>query len=179
MGASTPTDSGSFSYSRFQITVVLKTLVDLTENDCNSDFNDNALAQAQETDERLHQVRKWIRSKRVPKNDELQELPRLGWQMFNQLSSLHIKNNEFCRKFEPLDGNLPLLQRIVPHSMVPENLTALHSSKTAGHLGTHKVIEKVCQRFYWPGFKEDGKQFIQCCDVCKKRLKPQRLTVIP
>ena len=151
-----------------------KASVDPTENDCNSDFNDNALAQAQETDESLHQVRKWIRSKRVPKNHELQVLPRLGWQMFNQLSSLHIKNNVLCRKFEPLDGRLPFLQRIVPHSMVPEILTALHSSKTAGHLGTHKVIEKVRQRFYWPDFKEDVKQFIQCCDVCQKKSGPPK-----
>ena len=94
--------------------------------------------------------------------------------MFNQLSSLHIKNNVLCRKFEPHDGNLLFLQRIVPHSMVPEILTALHSSKTAGHLGTHKVNEKMRQSFYWPGFKEDVKQFIQCCDVCQKKSGPSK-----
>ena len=163
-----------FRTSPVHITVFLKTPVDPKENDCNSDFNDNALVQAQEADESLHQVRKWIRQSRVPRNDELQGLPRLGWQMFNQLTSLHIKNNVLCRKFEPLDGNLPFLQRIIPRSMVPEILTALHSSKTAGHLGTHKVIEKVRQRFYWPGFKEDVKQFIQCCDVCQKKSGPPK-----
>ena len=88
-----------FRTSPVQFTVFLKASVDPTENDCNSDFNDNALAQAQEADERLYQVRKWIRSERVPKNDELQGLPRLGWQMFNQISSLHIKNNVLCQKF--------------------------------------------------------------------------------
>ena len=55
------------------------------------------------TTEALDQVREWIRDKRVPKNDKLQGLPRLGWQMFNQVSSLHIHNNLLCRKFEPLD----------------------------------------------------------------------------
>ena len=163
-----------FRTSRVQITVFLKASVDPTENDCNSVFNDNALAQAQEADESLHQVRKWLRSKRVLKNDELQIFSRLGRQMFKQLSSLHIKNNVLCRKFEPLDGNLPFLQRIVPHSMVPEILTVLHSFKTAGHLGTHKVIEKVRQGFYWPGFKEDVKQFIQSCDVCQKKSGPPK-----
>ena len=93
--------------------------------------------------------------------------------MFNQVSSLHIKNIVLCRKFEPLDGNLPFLQRIVPRSMVPEVLTTLHSSKTAGDLGTHKVIEKVPQRFYWPGFEDDVKQLIQCFDVRQKNLEPQ------
>ena len=158
-----------FRISPVQITVFLKASVDHTENDFNSDFNDNALAKAQEADESFHQVWTWIRSKRVPKNDELEGLPRLEWQMFNQVSSLHIKNNVLCRKFEPLDGNLPYLQRIVPRSMVPEVLTALHSSKTAGHLGTQKVIEKMRQRFYRPGFKDDVKQFVQCCDICQKK----------
>ena len=92
-----------FRTSPVQITVFLKDSVGPTENDCNSDFKDNALAQAQEADESLHQVRKWIRNKRVRKNDELQGLPRLGWQMINQVSSLHIKNNVLCGKFEPFD----------------------------------------------------------------------------
>ena len=163
-----------FRNSPVQITVFLKASVDPTENNCNSDFNDNALAQAQETDESLHQVRKWIRNNRVPRSDERQGLLRLGWQMFNQLSSLHNKNNVLCRKFEPLDGSLPLLQRIVPRFMVPELLATLHSSKTAGHLGTHRVIEKVRQRFYSPGFKDGVKQFTQCCDICQEKTGPPK-----
>ena len=94
--------------------------------------------------------------------------------MFNQLLSLHIKNNVLCRKFDPLDGNLPFLQKIFPRSMVPEFLTASHISKTAGHLGTHKVIEKVRQRFFWPGVKDDVEQFIQCCDICQKKSGPPK-----
>ena len=43
-----------------QITVFLKAPVDPTENNCNPVFKDNALAQAQETDESLNRVRKWV-----------------------------------------------------------------------------------------------------------------------
>ena len=53
-------------------------------------------------------------------------------------------------------------------------MTALHSSKTAGHFGTHKVIEKVRQRFYRPGFKDDVKHIIQCCDICQKESGPPK-----
>ena len=179
MGASMPTDSGSSSYLPCSNHRFLKASVGPTEDNGNSDFNDNALAQAEENDESLHQVRKWTRNKRAAKIDELQGLPRLGWQIFNQVSSLHIKNNVLCRKFKPLDGKLPFLQWIVPRSMVPEILTALHSSEAAGHLGMHKVIEKQRQRFYWPGFKEDVKQFIQCCDVCRNKSGPQKPTALP
>ena len=93
--------------------------------------------------------------------------------MFNRESSLHIQNNVLCRKFEPLDGSVPFLQRNVPRSLFSRNVTALHSSKTAGHLGTHKVID-VRQRFYWLGFEEDVKQFLQCCDICQKKSGPPK-----
>ena len=34
---------------------------------------------------------------------------------------------------------------------------------------TYKTIEKIRQRYYWPGFKEDVKKHIRCCDRCQKR----------
>ena len=179
MGASTPTNSGIFSYFPCSNYRFFKASVDPTENDCNSDFNDNALAQAQEADESLYQVRKRIRNKGLPKNDELQALPRLGWQRLNQVSSLHIKNNVFCRKFEQLEGKFPFMQRIVPRSMVPEVLTALHSSKTAGHLGTHKVIEKVRLRFYWLDLRKTSSNSSNVAMSVRSNLDPQRPTVIP
>ena len=136
-----------FGTSSVQITVYLKASLGPKEDNCHSDFNDNALAQAQENDESLHQVRKRIRNKCVPTIVKLQGHSRLGWQMFNQLSTLTQKN-VICRKFEQLDGNLPFLQWFVPRSMVPESLTTLPSSKATGRLGANKVIEKMRKRFY-------------------------------
>ena len=75
MGARPRTDSGSFSNFYNQITVYLKVSVGPEEANCHSNFNDNALAQAQENDESLNQDLKWIRNKRVPKKDDLQGLP--------------------------------------------------------------------------------------------------------
>ena len=95
--------------------------------------------------------------------------------MYNQLSSLHLHNDILCRKFEPNDGSAPFLQQIIPHVIIPEVLESLHGSSKAGHLGTHKVIEKVRQRFYWPGFKEDVKLFIRCCDTCHKETSSNEL----
>ena len=137
------------------------------ENETNSKF-----AQAQEADESLHHVRRWGREKVIPTQNALQGLPLLAWQMYNQLGSLYIQERILCRKFEPTNGRLAYLQQIVPPSLVTEVITSLHNSVTAGHLGAYKTLEKIRQRYYWPGFKTDVKHRILRCDRCHTRSGP-------
>ena len=92
-------------------------------------------AQAQEADESLKHVRRWVGQKLFPTQTDLQGLPRLAWQMYNQLGSLYIQNGILCRKFEPTNGRLAYLQQIVPPSLVTEIITSLHNSLTAGTFG--------------------------------------------
>ena len=63
-------------------------------------------AQAQEAEESLKHVRRWNRQKIIPTQNELQGLPRLAWQLYNQLGSLFIQDGFFCREFEPMYGRL-------------------------------------------------------------------------
>ena len=129
-------------------------------------------AQEQEADESLKHVRHWVRQKIIPTQNDFQGLPRLAWQMYNQLSSQYIQDGILCRKFEPTNGHLAYLQEIVPPSLVTEIITSLHISLTAGHLGAYKTLEKIRQRYYWPGFKTDVKHHILRCDKCQKRSGP-------
>ena len=92
-------------------------------------------AQAKEADESLKHVRHWVRQKIIPTQNDLQGLPRLAWQMYNQLGSLYLQDGIRCRKFEPTNGRLAYLQQIVPPSLVTEVSTSLHNSLTPGHLG--------------------------------------------
>ena len=114
----------------------------------------------------------WVKEKIIPTQNDLQGLPRLAWQMYNQLSSLYIQDGILCRKFEPTNGCLVYLQQIVPPSLVTEVIHSLHNSLTAGHLGAYKTPEKIRQRYYWPGFKTDVKHHILRCDKCQKRSGP-------
>ena len=134
------------------------------ENEPTSKF-----AQAQEDDESLKHVRLWVRQKIIPTQNDLQGLPRLAWQMYNQLSSLYTQNGILCRKFEPTRGRSAYLQQIVAASLVTEIITSLHNSLTAGHLGASKTLKKIRQRYHWPGFKTDVKHHIFRCDKCQKR----------
>ena len=92
--------------------------------------------------------------------------------MYNQLGSLYLQDGILCRRFEPTNGRLAYLQQIVPPSLVTEIITSLHNSLTAGHLGAYKTLEKIRQRYYWPGFKTDVKHHILRCDKCQKRSGP-------
>ena len=111
------------------------------ENETNSKF-----AHAQEADESLKDVRCWVRQKVIPTQIDLQGLPHLAWQMYNQLGSLYIQDGIICRKFEPTNGRSAYLQQIVLPSLVTEIITSLHNSVTAGNLAAYKTLEKICQR---------------------------------
>ena len=101
----------------------------------------SALVQAQRQDEALSKLIEWIEKGKVPTSQELQGLPRLAWQLNNQLRSLQLLDGISCRKFETA-VNQVVLQQIVPLSMTQEILSACHSSPTAGHLGVAKTAGK-------------------------------------
>ena len=130
------------------------------------------IAQAQEADESLKHVRRWVRQKIIPTQNDLQGLPQLAWQMYNQLRSLYIRNGILLWQFEPMNGRLAYLQQIVPPSPVTEVITSLHNSVTGGHLGAYKNLEKNRQLYYRPGFKTDVKHHILRCDKLQNRSGP-------
>ena len=132
----------------------------------------NPLVKAQQVDKSLTPVREWIRRGNTPRHNELQGLYSLVRQKYNQLASLYFHEDVICQENEPLDGSEPYLQQIIPLASVSEIITTSHNSATAGYLGTYKTIQKIRQRYYWPGFKEDVKKHIPCCDRCQKQAGP-------
>ena len=75
-----------------------------------------ALAQEQRQDEALSKPIQWIEKGKVATSHFLQGLPRLAWQLNNQLKSLQLLDGILCIKFETAD-NQDVLHQIVPPSM--------------------------------------------------------------
>ena len=75
-----------------------------------------ALAQEQIQDEALSKPIQWIEKRKVPTSQDLQGLPRLAWQLNNQLKSLQLLDEILCIKIETAD-NQDVLHQIVPPSM--------------------------------------------------------------
>ena len=61
-----------------------------------------------------------------------------------------------------------------PASLVLQILKSIHSLSTVGRLGIFETEQKVGERFYWPGFQEVNKLFINHCEQCQKRANPPK-----
>ena len=51
--------------------------------------------------------------------------------------------------------------------------------ETAGHLGVNKTLQRVKERFYWPGCTKDVKDWCRACDLCVSRERPTRTPRVP
>ena len=47
-----------------------------------------------------------------------------------------------------------------------QNLQSLHNSPTGGHLGENRIVNRVCRRFYWTGYKADVVRWCKHYDNC-------------
>ncbi|KAL5503369.1 hypothetical protein EMCRGX_G010306 [Ephydatia muelleri] len=61
-------------------------------------------------------------------------------------------------------------QLVVPAALRQMVLEELHNK--SGHLGTHKTLEKVKERFFWQGYEQDVRNMVQQCERCQKRTNP-------
>ena len=82
-----------------------------------------------------------------------------------------LNNGVLYRQFRQSSKSPSTAQLVVPSSMKNTVLTHLHNM--AGHLGIHKTSEKIKERFYWPGYKEDIVNWVHTCQTCQKRNPPQ------
>lgn len=69
---------------------------------------------------------------------------------------------------------MPLKSRIIDAQLVifdhNEQQTAiktLHAGLGRGHFGITKTILKVGERYWWPGFANDIRQFVKACKACQ------------
>ena len=82
-----------------------------------------------------------------------------------------LEDGVLCRRFHPSSSTEGYLQVVIPDTLKSVVLEQLHNQ--SGHLGIHKTLEKVKERFYWPGYESDTTTWIQECKECQKRNQPQ------
>ena len=58
------------------------------------------------------------------------------------------------------------LQLVTPASMREGILQQMHDGQLAGHLGKKKTREKILERYYWFGVREDANNWVLKCDTC-------------
>ncbi len=60
-----------------------------------------------------------------------------------------------------------LEQLVVPHSLRERVLTLGHNIPWAGHLGGVKTLERIANKFYWPGLYTNVQKFCAACPDCQ------------
>src|SRR6266498_762199 len=83
------------------------------------------------------------------------------------------------KKYQLDEGTLVLKdqknRRIIPRSQYYPLMYTFHNDLTAGHLGYRKVLQKLLERYYWPGMAKDVKQYIEACYQCQMKKPMQKI----
>jgi len=70
-------------------------------------------------------------------------------------------------------------QFVIPSNLRNDILHELHPTETAVHLGVNKTLERIKERFYWPGCTKDVKDLCLACDLCASKERSTRTSQAP
>src|SRR5436190_1451732 len=59
--------------------------------------------------------------------------------------------------------------RILEKDEIESILFMTHDHATEGHFGIDATYNKISEKYYWKGMKEDIKEYIRTCDKCQRR----------
>ena len=61
-----------------------------------------------------------------------------------------------------------IYQTVIPLHFKNITLKQVHN---AAHLGQLNTYQQLAKSFYWPGMKQDCKEYVRSCPTCQKRQK--------
>lgn len=59
------------------------------------------------------------------------------------------------------------MKLVVPKSSRNLILSECHDDPKAAHLGVQKTIDRVMDRYYWPGLSRDVREYVKSCQTCR------------
>ena len=93
----------------------------------------------------------------------------LSYELWDQLT---VREGVLYRLFLGPDDTCNHLQLVVPYNLRSGILEALHGGVVGGHLGHEKTFSHVRERFYWPGYWNDTRDWCLACQECSTRKSP-------
>ena len=124
------------------------------------------LLQHQDADAILREVKNFVRQCKAPPRNFPEK-----WFKTN-FKRLVLKNNVLYRKSYSPTVHAPVLQAIIPTTLVEEVMQDMHGSTFAGHPSFRKMQQKLERHVIWPTLAKDIEQFVKTCVICDKLRQP-------
>ncbi|CAC5424729.1 unnamed protein product [Mytilus coruscus] len=138
------------------------------------------LMELQSNDSDLKLVKRWLTEGHRPQYNEVSGKGFFIRSLWSQFGCLEVHGDVVVRRHNDRERNFVKLQEVIPMSERKQVLEYCHDTEYAGHLGTHKTREKICQSYYWPGIQSDVRAYVASCAKCKRRkrtLKRKRASI--
>ena len=130
------------------------------------------LRKFQQEDDTVGLLLKAVEDQQRPPSSVSQGKSRKFQLVLQQWNQLYVNVGLLFRRYEDCQGNEQYAQLVLPESLTAEVLNNLHSGVAGGHLGEEKTLERLQERFYWPGHTEDVHKWCQQCLQCAQRKTP-------
>ena len=108
---------------------------------------------------------------------------KLYQDIYKELDKKSIEElSEKFKKYEIKDGTLyrknqqndEKLLKVIKRSELEIVMFMFHDHPIAAHFATKVTFEKIREKYYWPKMYEDVKTYVESCDQCQRRGKPQK-----
>lgn len=110
----------------------------------------------------------WIRNLK----EKLKKTPR-------KMQNFLLREGKVYRRFNPtrdkhLNDPSTEWKLCVPANLREKVLQEIHDEETAGHLGFKKTAKRLMVSYYWPGWRQDVRKYVQSCMVCQQAKVEQK-----
>ena len=131
-------------------------------------WNRAGLKQAQEEDEVLILVKRWVKGARMTK-EERRGLPQDAQAYYKQLGVLDVDEGDTLIRCKASGAGTQQIQQI----LIPANQKIRdevfkwsHAHPSAGHFGIEATAARAMLKFYWPGIYSDMRKWVTACETC-------------
>ena len=133
------------------------------------------LRKAQEGDSALRPLLGWLEAGAKPEREEAASLSSETRNYWLNFELMELVDNVVYLNSVDTSG-VPLMSKklVVPSGLRGQVLQSCHNNLFSAHLGVRKTVDKIRQRFHWPGLRRDVKQHIRSCAICTANKMPYR-----
>lgn len=129
------------------------------------------LQKLQQEDSVIGYVMTAIMTNQRPSPDETRSCSKETRRLIEQWDQLQVVNGLLYRNPGGADG-VNSLQLVVPSTLREDILREVHGGSCSGHMGEDKTVGRLKERYYWPGFHTDVKNWCRNCQPCARRKMP-------